>query len=96
MQLLCYYQSGTIEKTVAKNPTKKVKRDLPKVSDFSIETVKTERHDLCAACNRNFVISEIRVMHVEYSTDLTVENFSFGGKALWYHVPCFARLRSKV
>lgn len=35
-------------------------------------------------------------MHVQYSTDLTVENFSFGGKAMWYHVPCFVRSRSTI
>lgn len=80
-----------------KNPAKKVKTPelLPKSSDFSVECVRIER-DSCAACEQKFLFPDIRIMHVVYSTDLTVENFSFGGKAMWYHVPCFARSRSQI
>lgn len=77
------------------NPAKKIKTDLPKSSDFSIECVKMQR-DHCVGCEQKFVLSQIRIMHVVYCTDLTVENFSFGGKANWYHLQCFARLRSQI
>lgn len=80
---------------MVKPAAKRQKTEAPKLSDFSIELVKVER-DLCAACKRKFVSSDVRIMHVVYSTDLTVENFSFGCKAMWYHVPCFARLRSQI
>lgn len=81
----------------AERPAKKAKvSELPKAADFSIGCVKDERDNFCDACKQKFVISNVRIMHVEYCTDLTVEHFSFGGKALWYHVPCFARLRSKI
>lgn len=91
------FSIGTIRKNVVKNPAKRAKKDIkmPKASDFSVECVKIER-DCCIECKQKFVLSEIRIMHVVYSTDLTVENFSFGGKAVWYHMPCFTRLRSKI
>lgn len=88
---------GIVEKNAVENPAKRTKiSELPKSSDFSIECVRMERDDFCIACKQKFVVSNIRIMHVEYCTDLTVENFSFGGKALWYHVLCFARLRSQI
>lgn len=98
MRSIIIFLLGTIQNTVVKQASKRQKTcpaESPKLSDFSIELVKAER-DLCAACERKFVISDIRIMHVAYSTDLTVENFSFGCKAMWYHVPCFARSRSKI
>lgn len=69
--------------------------EVPKAFDFRIEYVKSER-DFCNTCKESFVISEIRIMHVVFSTDLTHETFPFGGKAMWYHVPCFTRSRSKI
>lgn len=90
-----YFLIGTIEMNAVKHVAKKRKTESPKLSDFSIELVKIER-DFCEACKWKFVASEVRIMHVVYSTDLTDENFSFGCKAMWYHVPCFVRLRNKI
>lgn len=82
---------------MVENPAKRVKKSEPaKSADFTIECVKIERDDFCTACKQKFAISSIRIMYVVYCTDLTVENFSFGGKAMWYHVPCFARSRSQI
>lgn len=81
---------------MVKHPAKRAKKsELPKSSDFSIERVKVER-DFCVACKQKFGIAEIRIMHAVFSTDLTVENLSIGGQAMWYHAPCFARSRSQI
>lgn len=82
---------------MVENPAKraKIEIELAKLSDFSIECVKIDG-DFCVACKQKFFISEVRIMHVVYSTDLTVENFSFGGKAMWYHVLCFTQSRSQI
>lgn len=59
-----------------------------KLPDFGIEYAKTNR-DLCVGCDQRIQKSEIRIMKVVHSTPYT----TFDGKATWYHVLCFARLR---
>lgn len=63
-----------------------------KLPDFAIEYAKTNR-DLCLGCDQRIKKSEIRIMKVVHSSPYTTV---FDGIATWYHVLCFARLRSEL
>lgn len=91
----CLFLKGTAEQPLVKRAVKKRKTEPPKLTDFSIETTKSVR-DSCYDCKQLFVVPEVRIMHVVYNTDLTDDRSGFGGQATWYHVICFARLRSAL
>lgn len=85
--------SGNVEnESKTESKEQKQQQEKAKLPDFHIEYTRSER-DACSGCKHMIRVPEIRVMNVVYTTDLTVENFSFGGKATWYHVPCFVRKR---
>ena len=86
----CEIITGNVENELKEGP--KVQRAKAKPPDFHIEYTRSER-DACTGCKQMIRVPELRVMNVQYVTDLTVDNFSFGGKATWYHIPCFVRSR---
>lgn len=64
----------------------------PKLPNFGIEYAR-EGHDSCAACQQQIKRNEIRVMNVVYDLRRTT---AYDGKAMWYHVICFAGARSEL
>lgn len=64
----------------------------PTLPDFFIEYSKTDR-DACVGCQQKIEKNTIRVMNVVYDTD---NNTAYDGKAVWYHVICFARSRTEL
>lgn len=82
--------TGNVENELKKGT--KVQRAKAKPPDFHIEYTRSER-DACTGCGQMIRSPEIRIMNVQYVTDLTGDNFLFGGKAIWFHIPCFVRSR---
>lgn len=62
-----------------------------KVPDFGIEYAK-KCCDKCAGCDQKIKRTEIRILKVVHMNG----NKLFDGKATWYHVLCFARLRREL
>ncbi|KAG4065356.1 hypothetical protein HA402_012301 [Bradysia odoriphaga] len=85
--------SGNMENTTEKKQTAAPPK--AKLPDFHIGYTRSEGES-CFQCNKLIRVPEIRVMHVQYVTDLTVENGPLGGTATWYHIPCFVRSRRKL
>lgn len=62
-----------------------------KVPDFGIEYTK-KCCEKCVGCDQKIRRTEIRILKVVHQNS----NESFDGKATWYHVLCFARLRREL
>lgn len=64
----------------------------PTLPDFAIEYAKGDQ-DSCVGCQQKIKMKEIRVMNVVYDAS---RNTAFDGRAMWYHVICFAQSRSEL
>lgn len=59
--------------------------------DYAIDYAKVKR-DTCTECNQKIAKGSIRIMKVVHDAN---HNAVFDGLAVWFHVECFARTRSK-
>lgn len=67
------------------------------IPDFGIEYARSDR-DKCEGCIQQIKQSEVRIMKfVRDENEIRwIGCTSYDGKATWYHVLCFARLRSEL
>lgn len=59
--------------------------------DFAIDYAKVNR-DACTECNQKISKGSMRIMKVIQDVN---QNTVFDGLAVWFHVECFVRTRSK-
>ncbi|XP_031628011.1 poly [ADP-ribose] polymerase-like isoform X2 [Contarinia nasturtii] len=93
-QIAIKKQLGNVENENNENKIQK-KVEKAKLPDFHIGYTRSDG-DSCASCKQRIQVPDIRIMHVVYNTDLTVENDAFTAKACFYHVACFVRLRYEM
>lgn len=70
--------------------------DMAKVQDFSISYTKNTRDCQCDDCGRRMKKNEMRIMSVVQATDKNQNDETSSGQAIWYHLDCFVRQRSKI
>lgn len=62
------------------------------VKDFGVEYAVSGRAG-CAGCHLKISKDEVRIKKVAHDTEVGMR---FGGQAVWYHVECFAQLRTEL
>lgn len=65
------------------------------VPDFAIEYTKSVR-DLCEGCTQQFKLGELRIMRFVPDADVGLNDVLQAGRAYWYHLVCFVRLRTEI
>lgn len=78
-----------------KRSSDEIKSDKAKsmlIKDFGIEYSKSGRA-VCPGCYLKIPKYELRIKKVAHDTEVAMK---FGGQAIWYHVECFAQLRTEL
>ncbi|XP_039233262.1 poly [ADP-ribose] polymerase isoform X7 [Drosophila yakuba] len=62
------------------------------LKDFGIEYAKSSR-STCRGCEQKIIKDLVRLRKTVYDTEVGMK---YGGQPLWYHLDCFAQLRSEL
>lgn len=60
--------------------------------DFKVEYAKSSR-SACIGCEEKIIKDEVRISKKDYESEKAMQ---FGGLDRWYHVECFAKLRTDL